>query len=337
MHNTDAPFDPREFRRALGMFGTGVTIVTTRTASGEAVGITANSFNSVSLEPPMVLWSLAKSARSLPVFQEAQTWNVHILSNEQEALSNRFARAGEDKFAGLQLDSGDGEAPLLPECSARFRCKTAFQYDGGDHIIFVGEVTQYDANGHAPLLYVTGGYALASRKSQAIASEPQADANAAYSENLIGYLLGRAHFQFLNGIRKPMSEQGLTDADFYVLSLLSIQQPLTPAQIAQHVAYIGIDIGQVALQSLARKGLVEESAQLPQALQLTAAGNESILHLLAAAKAVEAEIVDSLGEMDAVTLRNLLKKTIAATDPGLPKLWQAPAASAAEGAAQTVA
>jgi len=325
MQSTAATYDPKDFRRALGMFGTGVTIVTTRAENGEPVGITANSFNSVSLEPPMVLWSLAKNARSLPVFQSADTWNVHILSNEQEALSNRFARAGEDKFSGLELDSEAPHAPLLPDCSARFKCKTAFQYDGGDHIIFVGEVTDYDANPHPPLLYVTGGYALASRKAQPIASEPAADTNTAYSENLIGYLMGRAHFQFLSGLRKPMAGFGMTDVDFYVLSLLSIQQPQTPAEIAAHMAYTGTDIGAVALQSLIRKGWVEESAERKQSLQLTAQGNAAILHVLAAAKAVETDLIAGLGEMEAATLRNLLKKAIAATDPGLPKLWQAKA------------
>lgn len=323
MQSTAATFDPKDFRRALGMFGTGVTIVTTRAENGEPVGITANSFNSVSLEPPMVLWSLAKNARSLPVFQNADTWNVHILSNEQEALSNRFARAGEDKFSGLPLDSEAAHAPLLQDCSARFRCKTAFQYDGGDHIIFVGEVTDYDANPHPPLLYVTGGYALASRKANAVASEPAADTNTVYSENLIGYLMGRAHFQFLSGLRKPMAAYGMTDADFYVLSLLSIQQPQSPAEIASHMAYTGTDIGAVALQSLISKGWVEESRERAESLQLTPLGNEAILRVLAAAKAVETDLIASLGEMEAATLRNLLKKAIAATDPGLPKLWQA--------------
>ncbi|MGU3629275.1 flavin reductase [Comamonas sp. C24C] len=325
MQSTAATFDPKDFRRALGMFGTGVTIVTTRAENGEPVGITANSFNSVSLEPPMVLWSLAKNARSLPVFQSASTWNVHILSNEQEALSNRFARVGEDKFSGLPLDSEEAHAPLLQDCSARFKCKTAFQYDGGDHIIFVGEVTGYDANPHPPLLYVTGGYAMASRKASPVASEPAADTNTAYSENLIGYLMGRAHFQFLSGLRRPMAAYGMTDADFYVLSLLSIQQPQSPAEIASHMAYTGTDIGAVALQSLISKGWVEESRDRAESLQLTTQGNEAILHVLAAAKAVETDLIASLGEMEAATLRNLLKKAIAATDPGLPKLWQAKA------------
>ena len=109
---TQTGFDPQAFRAALGTFTTGVTIITTRAADGEAVGITANSFNSVSLNPPLVLWSLAKNARSLAAFSGAKHWNVHVLSADQEALSGRFARQGEEKFAGLELD----------EASARRRC-----------------------------------------------------------------------------------------------------------------------------------------------------------------------------------------------------------------------
>jgi 3-hydroxy-9,10-secoandrosta-1,3,5(10)-triene-9,17-dione monooxygenase reductase component len=207
-----AMFDPRDFRQALGMFATGVTIVTARAADGTPVGITANSFNSVSLQPPMVLWSLARNARSLPVFEAAEFWNVHILANDQEPLSNRFARAGEDKFAGIALDAGERDVPLIPGCSARFQCRTAFRYDGGDHIIFVGEVLAYDRSERPPLLYVTGGYALAARKAGTLSTEAEATApEAPYSEDLLGYLLGRAHFQFMAGFRRTLSERQLSD------------------------------------------------------------------------------------------------------------------------------
>lgn len=139
---THKGFDPQDFRAALGTFTTGVTIITTRAADGEPIGITANSFNSVSLNPPLVLWSLAKNARSREAFANAKHWNVHVLSAAQEALSGRFARQGEDKFSGLELDEGISKAPLLNGCTARFQCRTAFSYDGGDHIIFVGEVLE---------------------------------------------------------------------------------------------------------------------------------------------------------------------------------------------------
>ncbi len=318
-------FDPKDFRRALGMFATGVTIVTACAEDGTQVGVTANSFNSVSLDPPMVLWSLANNARSLPVFSAASHWNVHILSNEQEALSNRFARAGEDKFAGLPLDKSVSTAPLLTGCSARFQCRTAFQYEGGDHTIFVGEVVQYDSSTLPPLLYVTGGYALAARKAGPVSTEPQANIEGAlYSENLLGYLFGRAHFQFVHGLRGTLQERQLSDADFFVLSLLSVRQPLAAEEIATHIAYTGVDLASGALQSMVQRGLLLEQPGTPTFLRLSPAGSDAILHVLAAAKAVEADLVNRMGELESAALRNLLKQAILATDPGLPKLWQAP-------------
>lgn len=319
------PFDPKDFRRALGNFATGVTIVTTNAADGTPVGITANSFNSVSLEPPMVLWSLANNARSLPAFSGSEFWNVHILSNEQEALSNRFARPSEDKFAGLTLDSQASGAPLLPGCSARFQCKSAFKYEGGDHTIFVGEVVKYDSCALPPLLYVTGGYALASRKAAPVSTEPLAQLEgASYSENLLGYLFGRAHFQFVHGIRGTLQQRHLSDTDFFVLSLLSVRQPLGAEEIAAHIAYTGVDLGAAALASLVQRGLLLQETGA-QGLRLSPTGEDAILHVLAAAKAVEADLVGRMGELESAALRNLLKQAILATDPGLPKLWQAPA------------
>ena len=318
-------FDPRDFRQALGMFATGVTIVTTRGADGAPVGVTANSFNSVSIDPPLVLWSLAKNARSLDAFSGSDHWNVHILAHEQEALSNLFARAGEDKFGQQQLEQGVSDAPLLPGCSARFQCKTMFQYDGGDHTIFVGQVLSYDRTQRPPLLYAMGQYALASRKAQAVATEAQADTSASlYSENLLGYLLGRAHYQFLAGIRPLLNELSLTDADFFVLSLLSVQEPLPAAEIARHIAYTGIDVGSVLLQQLCDRALLRKTDA--PAYALTDAGRDAILHVVAAAKAEEADVLERMGESEAALLRNLLKQFVRATDPGLPTLWTAAAA-----------
>ena len=137
-------FDAREFRHALGAFTTGITIITAVGSDGARTGITANSFNSVSLDPPLVLWSLAKTSRSAPIFTSAKHWAVHILSAEQETLSDRFAKGAADKFAGVDTELGVGGVPLLTGCTARLQCKTSFQYEGGDHIIFVGEVLDID-------------------------------------------------------------------------------------------------------------------------------------------------------------------------------------------------
>lgn len=322
--------DPRDFRNALSMFATGVTIITTRAENGEPVGITANSFNSVSLDPPMVLWSLAKNAYSLPVFQQAKEWNVHILSNEQEALSNKFAKKGEDKFAGISLDQGVTKSPLLPGCSARFQCRTMFEYEGGDHIIFVGEVLAYDRNPTPPLLYLSGNYALATKKTNTIATEiaseiaaehaGQAKTPALFSEDLLGYLLGRAHYQFFHAIRPAMQAHGLSEADFFALSILSVRERTPASDISHHTAYTGASVDQAALDDLCVRGLAE---QIHQAYTITPKGRDAMAHIIAAAKAQEESLGEQLGALELTALRNLLKRSIVQTDPGIAKLWQA--------------
>ena len=146
------------FRRALGSFVTGVTIVTCADADGAPVGLTANSFNSVSLDPPMVLWSLALDSRSLGAFRQASHWAVHILAADQQDISNRFARSAPDKFDGLDYAQGPDGTPLLSGYAARFVCKAGFEYDGGDHAIFVGEVVDHDQRDAEPLVYHGGQY-----------------------------------------------------------------------------------------------------------------------------------------------------------------------------------
>ena len=223
-----ASFDPQEFRSALSTFTTGVTIITTRAENGDPVGITANSFNSVSLNPPMVLWSLDKSAMSLPSFTNNKHWNVHILSSEQEALSGRFASRGENNI------------PLLRNCTARFNCRTAFIYEGGDHMIFVGEVLGFDKTDLPPLAFQSGLYALAARKPREgvqLSAAPTPECS--YTEDLLGYLAGRAHFQMVATLQNVLKSQQLNEQQFFILSVLSIQDSLTLEEINQFVEYTG--------------------------------------------------------------------------------------------------
>lgn len=152
-----AHFDPKTYRNALGQFATGVTIITTRDADGAPVGVTANSFNSVSLDPPLILWSLSKAARSMAAFERAGHFAVHILASDQDALANRFASRIEDKFAGLEI--GDEGLPYIRGSSARLVCTTRHLYEGGDHVIMVGEVIDYETDGMPPLLFHSGSYA----------------------------------------------------------------------------------------------------------------------------------------------------------------------------------
>jgi len=150
--------DSRSFRDALGLFATGITVVTTRAPNGEVVGLTVNSFNSVSLEPPLVLWSLSLGSPSEAAFRACSHYAVHVLGESQQALSRQFASSREQRFAGVRTTDGLGGAPLIEGCLARFECRNDIQYAGGDHLIFVGRVERFERSAGDPLLYFGGGY-----------------------------------------------------------------------------------------------------------------------------------------------------------------------------------
>ena len=152
-----AAFTSRDFRHALGQFATGVTIITTADAQGRPVGLTVSSFNSVSLEPPLVLWSLGHRAASLPVFQQCAHYAIHVLSSEQQALAQRFATRGIDKFADLAWTANAEGVPLIEGAAAVFECSNRNRYDEGDHAIFIGQVQRCQhLHAAVPLLYHGG-------------------------------------------------------------------------------------------------------------------------------------------------------------------------------------
>lgn len=152
-------FSRTEFRDALGMFATGVTIVTARTASGDLIGLTANSFNSVSLSPPLVLWSLSRLAGSMGAFSAGSHYAINILSAEQQDLARQFATKNIDRFSGVAYLLGAGGAPVLQGVAASFECFNRSQYEEGDHVIFVGEVERCaHRSGASPLLFHGGRY-----------------------------------------------------------------------------------------------------------------------------------------------------------------------------------
>ena len=152
-------FSSQEFRDALGMFATGVTIVTARRSDGGVIGLTANSFNSVSLSPPLVLWSLARAAGSMPTFSTGSHYAINILAADQKALAERFALKGADRWSGVDFIEGVGGAPLLAGAAATFECFNRSRYEEGDHVIFVGEVERCTHSaGATPLLFHGGRF-----------------------------------------------------------------------------------------------------------------------------------------------------------------------------------
>ena len=152
-------FDRRTFRDALGCFATGVTIVTALDPEGRLLGITANSFSSVSLEPPLILFSLARKAYSFEAFCRSRHFAVNVLAAGQAELADSFAQALADKWAGVEFDVWDTDCPIIKGAHAQFECRTASTYDGGDHVIFLGSVERMAHHpNRPPLIYYRGGY-----------------------------------------------------------------------------------------------------------------------------------------------------------------------------------
>jgi flavin reductase (DIM6/NTAB) family NADH-FMN oxidoreductase RutF len=152
-------FSSLEFRRSLSMFATGVTIVTARDTNGRLLGLTASSFNSVSLSPPLVLWSLARSAASMDALSGGSHYAINILAADQKDLAERFASRGRDRWAGVAFRDGMAGAPLLDGAAAVFECFNRSRYEEGDHVIFVGEVEHCEHRaGASPLLFHGGQF-----------------------------------------------------------------------------------------------------------------------------------------------------------------------------------
>lgn len=152
-------FSRQEFRASLAMFATGVTIVTTRTSAGALVGLTANSFNSVSLSPPLVLWSLSQAAGSMAALSAGSHYAINILAADQKELAERFASKREDRWKDVLFTEGACGSPLLAGAVATFECFNRSRYEEGDHVIFVGEVERCSHRaGTAPLLFHGGRF-----------------------------------------------------------------------------------------------------------------------------------------------------------------------------------
>ena len=153
-----AELGPDELRLALGRFVTGVTIVTCRDEHGEPIGLTANSFNALSLDPPLVLWSLRQASSTIAAFTNASHFAVNVLAAGQVDLSRRFAKPSSAKFDAGEWTDGQGGAPLLAGCVAVFECRRRSHHAAGDHVLFIGEVERIGGTADTPLVYHAGHY-----------------------------------------------------------------------------------------------------------------------------------------------------------------------------------
>ncbi len=151
-------FDPKELRRVMGLFATGVTVITTRDRDGRLYGLTANAVTSLSLDPPLLLVCIDKKAESHPHFVDSKCFVVNILGEDQEHLSSRFAKSGGEKFTGVPHRLGRREAAILEGALAHIECSIVETHEGGDHVIHVGAVEHAEVRGGRPLLFFQGRY-----------------------------------------------------------------------------------------------------------------------------------------------------------------------------------
>lgn len=313
MNASITEFDSRAFRRALGNFATGVTVVTATTPEGKKTGVTANSFNSVSLEPPLILWSIDKRSGSCTVFEQASHFAVNILAANQIDLSNHFARPGEDKFAGVDHQPGLGGAPLLPDCAASFQCENWQRVDGGDHWILIGKVVAFDDAGRAPLVYHQGSYAVVLPHSRFPAAKEET--RPAAVERLQSRFQRHYYYQMLQATRAYQQDYaplqlstGLRTSEARMLMVLQETPQLDRAALLREVNMPEGEVDQAA-EILHRKGLIDCSdAQY----RITAAGEEQAETLWSLARQQQDKVFGQFSEDELATFCKILRQ-IAAT------------------------
>lgn len=317
MRESEPVIDARAYRDALGCFATGVTVVTACGPDGRRVGLTASSFNSVSLDPPLVLWSLDKSATSLPVFKAASHYAVNVLAADQTGLSQHFARTLDDKFNGVPYRDGVAGAPLLQGCVAWFECRNAMTYEGGDHLIFVGEVERFDRDDRPALLFHGGRYGLATAhpELEALAEPaagPAADAGNFVDDYLL-YLLARANHLVNARFYAHLKSRGVSLPEWRVLVTLAGAEGIGVSELAQIVLLKQPTLTKV-LDGMQRSGLIERRPSAADRrkveIRLTDKARPMVAELKQEATVHEASVLAGYGPGEAALLKTVLRTLI---------------------------
>jgi 4-hydroxyphenylacetate 3-hydroxylase, reductase component len=258
-------FDPKEFRRCLGNFATGVTVITAKSSDGTRVGVTANSFNSVSLDPPLVLWSIVKTSSSYVVFEQSDHFAVNILAADQIDLSNNFAKPSEDKFANVETLSGAGNAPLLTNTAANFQCEKYQIVDGGDHWIIIGKVVAFENFGRAPLLYVQGSYAgaIPFTGAKTPAQNVASNKTLARLHDSAIYLMHKVLQKVQENYLPKQSSTGLSTSEARLLLVLSDTTEITIEDLTNLVTIPSVDVVS-GVESLNSFGLINKQLALTE-------------------------------------------------------------------------
>lgn len=305
--HTKNAIDAKVFRRALGNFATGVTIMTAQNDQGERVGVTANSFNSVSLDPALILWSIDKKSSSFNVFQQATHFAVNVLSAAQIELSNKFASRGEDKFSGVDFDFGEGDTPLLKNCSATFECERFNIIEGGDHWIILGKVVGFYDHGRSPLLYHQGAYsAVLPHPSLNTKAQPGEDAFPGRLYHNMYYLLTQAVRAYQNDYQPKQLASGFRTSEARLLLVLESKAATAKCDLLREVAMPLLEIEQ-ATAILAQKGLLIDT---DDRYELTVKGKECAHMLYKIAESHQEEVFEKYSDENRELFKTMLKDLI---------------------------
>ncbi len=307
---TTKSFSSRDLRDALSSFATGVTIVTGVDGKGDPVGMTVSSFNSVSMEPPLVLWSVTKTALSAPAFKDAKNFAVHVLASDQMDLSNRFAKSGQDKFEGLNIQFNDSGIPVLDGALTRFDCRMWATYEGGDHWIIVGEVESMVSQSGEGLVFCGGSYATASSIRGAAMTT---DEDNGPIESLLIYNLARAHTQMGANFHEAVAEAGLSVPQWRILASLFGMKTRTLADMVRRTFVSPRKLHNL-LQDMHAEGLLTfTEADGRGSVSGTLAGQKRVEHLFELGKKQEEEALAGAASGELEQLLVVLKRIIAQT------------------------
>jgi flavin reductase (DIM6/NTAB) family NADH-FMN oxidoreductase RutF/DNA-binding MarR family transcriptional regulator len=309
MSNTE--FDAKDFRRALSQFPTGVTVITTIDADGNPVGVTASSFNSVSMDPTLVLWSIDKGANSLSAFENAEFFAVNVLASDQVSTSNNFASRGQDKFANAQYSSGLGNAPILDHYAAQFECKTWAVYEGGDHLILVGEVKKYRSNDSAePLVFSRGSYAISAQHPEMVkssATDSNNNDNDFVNDYLL-YLLRETYQRFSENLYPKLNKQcNVTPEEWRILARMVNASSIEISELTNMVMQPELNLRATADQ-MVTKELIEY--QNKNTLKVTEKGQTIAKEMKEIALNEERALLDQLDDNQAALLKESLTSLI---------------------------
>lgn len=299
-----------ELRKALGTFATGVTVVTASSEEGELTGLTVNSFTSVSLSPPLILWCLASTSDSLSIFRSAKYFAVNILASDQHSLSNHFATKQMDKFNGIEYHKGLGDAPIIQGCVTLLQCKTVKLYEEGDHWIILGEVVKVKTSSKEGLIFNQSNYAI-SLPLPAEDNEAGSPSELLHSDSESYFsLLFQAIHSYQENFEKHQQEIIDSDYEARILAVLNHYDSTTIDDMNKAIKIPKSEI-KLIIEELISSGLVEIiTSSEDNTLRLTQAGKEKSNSLLLILQEHDEKINQLLGEDIYQQFRANLQKII---------------------------